>query len=163
MTQEVLHGHEHYKMVDFVGLPMTSELYNDLHTRAKRARVSLFALLHMSHRDAQELDQAEADRNTLLNHRKHHAMTRRVTSGLIRAVFGNALFGVTANDPKWIDADETECHARDYLEKHLSDVQRYLDGRSDLSEKPIPVLRRILKRHGITLDRQQVMRDAVPD
>lgn len=155
ITPDVIAGHERWKIEHTVGLDITSTVYDDLHTSARRSALRRLADLVSDRERLKARDRQEASDNYLLSQRGHYTSTRDLTHEGIAVVFGTDTIHSTA------EQTEAEIVKRltPWLEANLVRVQRAVDRRDDLSADPMFVLRRLLKAVGLKLARRQVMRD----
>ncbi|MEL6407004.1 MAG: hypothetical protein AAFR81_21715 [Chloroflexota bacterium] len=100
-------------------------------------------------------DRDEAQTGVLVIQRKHFIRNRDLIVMAGQAVFGD----------KWLTSEETvtteqiATRLESYLRVHMLEIQHYVDRRCDLSETPISIFRRLLKRVGLKLGRKQRMDD----
>lgn len=152
VTPEVVAGYERWKIENTVGLEITGELYDDLHTSQKRAAVRNLTDLLTEPARLQERDRAEASEKYLLSKRGHYTTRRQLAVEALGLVFGRE--GIRTDDRL------TEAHIVErlgaWVETNLPAVQRLIDNRTDLSRDPMFVLRRLLKALGLKLERQRL-------
>jgi len=142
-------GYERWKIEDTVGLTITPEL-NDRYKK-RRARLGLIRFTNFMQRTeyVQELDREEV--RYLPHERRNHTATRNLFEETVDVVFGEA--GLTSTEV--INRGELEARIKDFIHANMDDIRLFIDGRSDLSENLIPILRRILASHGIKLCSRQ--------
>jgi hypothetical protein len=142
-----------YKVEFAAGQGITADLYDRLHTNGKRADFNRFVDLLDDAESLKQRDRYEASEGVLLSKRQHFIRNRDLI-----AMAGQAVFGV-----HWLQSDE-ELTAGDIAERlqsflrlHYQEIQHYIDQRCDLSQDPVAILRRLLKRVGMGLSRKQIM------
>ncbi len=155
ITHEIRFGHERWKIEDLIGGQITEQLYDDLHTRQLRAALRLFAALDAQPDDLREIDRVQVNQNVWLAKREHITRKIQTVQALIKRVF-----------PGGLDAAEqlTEAQITERmgdLGAVLADLRLYFEDRADYSERPVPVLRRLLAAIGLKLESKQIQRDGV--
>lgn len=144
--------------IEFVsGQTITGELFGLLGSSRKRTDFNRLIDVLDNPDSLKKRDRDEAKIGVLVIQRKHFIRNRDLIDMAGQSVLGD----------KWLHSDEkltTEEIAQrmeTFLRMHINEIQQYIDRRFDLSEEPINIFRRLLKRVGLQLGRTQIMRDGV--
>jgi hypothetical protein len=153
--QQARYGKKRWYIEHTAGQTITDELYDMLHTARKRTDFNRLVDMLDSVQRLQERDRHEAQTGMLLMKRQHYTRHRDIIEAGLSAVFGR----------DWLTSDEslTEAQIADrmsrFLRQHWQTIEIHLDTRRGLSDKPIDVMRRLLRRIGLRLGRKQIMVD----
>jgi len=155
--EEASYGVLRWKIEQLTCKPITEESYDLFHNPRSRAD---FRRLINQLQPVEELklfDRHEAAESVLLSKRKHVTRNRDLIAGAIAAVFGDKwLLGSTSQ----LTESEIRERMTAYLDEHLEEIRTYIDHRwKECSNEEINILRRLLKRIGLKLERKQLMRD----
>jgi hypothetical protein len=151
--EEARFGLLRWKVEYAAGQGITADLYERLHTNGKRANFNRFVDLLDKAESLKQRDRHEAQDGVLLSKRQHFIRNRDLIT-----LAGQSVFGAD-----WLYSEE-ELTAGDIAERlssflrlHTQEIQQYIDRRLDLSEDPLAIFRRLLKRVGMGLARRQIM------
>jgi hypothetical protein len=155
LTPEHHAGYERWKIEETVGLTINEQIYDYFQHPADRAALRLFTDLETSTGKLLARDRKELKNDVLLPNRGHYTRRIEIINELLRRLFPN---GLDSNEELTIgDINRLIQSVQDLLpEFHL-----YFRSRSDRSQKPIAVLRQILRRLGLKLTGRRVQRSKV--
>lgn len=146
-------AHERYKIEEYIGSDIDSEIFEKLGTARKRQALDRFIDLHTSLEQ-----QAARDRQDALD---QHQITKRDHSSMKRLIFEEATIRIWGLAGIWSAEKITEAVFRErataFVKLHLREIKLYIDGRPDLSEDPIRVIRRIFAAICLKLKSRQKM------
>ncbi len=159
ITPAIRAGHERFIIEDAVGLTITPTIHDDLDTSQKRAALRRFTNLG---RDGHELaaeDRAEAERGILPQRRTHSKQERTFFELFCKQVFecqSNELASVLID----VSADTIAEKMDGFIELNGEHLTRLYGWRPAAhSHNPVAVVRWLLNKYGLKLDRKQVMQD----
>lgn len=149
-------GNERWKIENTIGLPITSDLYDEFHTSDAKTRFLNRCDLEDSRAAVVERDRKQASNEHLITRRGHYTMRRALVNQLLRDVFGEQ--GRASTERR--RANEIDERMENFKTLWGDQLRLYFDKRRiDHSDKSIAVLRWILKQYDIQISSQQVMRD----
>lgn len=144
--------------IEFVsGQTITGELFGILGSNRKRVDFNRLIDILDNPDSLKKRDREEAKIGVLVIQRKHFIRNRDLIDMAGHSVFGDKWLH---SDEK-LTADDIATRMETFLRMHINEIQQYIDRRFDLSEDPINIFRRLLKRVGLQLGRTQIMRDGV--
>lgn len=143
-------GLERWKIEHTTGQSINQELLTDYRSPRERAALRRFTdyidrLDNIRQKDRENVEALPFQRGNYTAH-------RTLFEAGLQAVFGDDRLLSTEQ----ISASELTERVTFFIEANLKSIQLLLDKRTDLSEKPIAVFRRLLKRFHIRLDSHQV-------
>jgi len=146
-------GYERWKIEDTTGQEISEELLAAFGKQQNRAALRRFTDYLSSIEFVRQKDRENV--RVLPFQRGHHVANRLLFENALQAVFGDK--GLTSTEV--IEASELEHRAAPFIQANTAEI-RQLDrddkGRTILSEKPIAMYRRLLKRFGVHLSSKQV-------
>lgn len=151
--QDARHGLQRWHIEFTAGQVITEDLYETLHTSRKRGDFNRLVDLLENIETLKKRDRSEAQVGVLLIKRKHFIRNRDLIDMAGQSVFGH----------RWVCSNESLTigdiaqRLEPFLRTHYQEIQLYIDRRLDLSDEPIHIFRRLLKRVGLKLARKQVM------
>lgn len=89
-----------------------------------------------------DLEQLESP----IHQRQHRTVQQELFDTCVKTIFDSL------DNTDYLHAEELETRAQHFIEENLGMIQRFIDGRYDLSQKPIAIIRRILRYFGINLE-----------
>ena len=139
------------------GQTITGELFTLLGTTRKRSDFNRLIDVLDNPDSLKKRDREEAKIGVLVIQRKHFIRNRDLIDMAGQSVLGDKWL----HSDEQFTADEIAKRMETFLRMHIAEIQQYIDRRFDLSDEPINILRRLLKRVGLKLGRTQIMRDGV--
>ncbi len=159
ITPEIRAGHYRFVIEDYVGLPIDSALYDAHHTLQKRLKTGRFADMLTPNAALIKHDRQLAAEGALPSKQLHSAQHCAFMRLFCWQTFG-CKFEQLPDGLQNMPAHELEARMEGFIQLHAAHLKRLFDWRPDAhSHNPIPLIRWILNRYGLKLDRKQVMRD----
>lgn len=155
LTEEDFLGQRRWQIENTTGQSLDETLlerYRELSDRQGLVRFTDY-LLHIE--ISRRKDRRE--REVLPMKRQHDTVAQILFERVVHTVFGEP--GLATDKADAIDAATIEQRMGEFLVEHMADIQLYMDGRSDLSDAAIAILRRILKRFNVWLVSDQARRN----
>ncbi|MBZ0285705.1 MAG: hypothetical protein K8L97_33560 [Anaerolineae bacterium] len=139
-------AHLRWKIEDVTGQDMSADLLERYRSSGNRAAlIRLTTYLHGGQIDAARVDRLET--NKLPFKRSFSTLQIAFFDGLVKAAFGRDGLSSTEEIP----ADELAGRVTPYLDANRQTIRALDNDRLDLSESPIALFRRMLKRFSISL------------
>jgi len=148
-------GELRWRIEHAAGQEITDILYDMLHRGQQRSNFNRLVDMLDDVRQLQDRDRAEAASGVLLTKRRHYTRTRDLVDMGLQSVFGPDWI----NSNEWVSAEQISERTAPFFRSHLSQIQIYIDMRSDLSNDPVAVLRRLAKAVHMKLESKQIMQD----
>ncbi len=139
------------------GQSITGELFTLLGSSRKRSDFNRLIDVLDNPDALKKRDREEAKIGVLVIQRKHYIRNRDLIDMAGRSVLGDKWL----HSDEQLTADDIASRMDAFLRMHIAEIQQYIDRRFDLSDEPINIFRRLLKRVGLKLGRTQIMRDGV--
>ena len=148
ITPAIRAGYHRWQIESCCGLDITSDIYDALHTKTKRAALARYTDLRQPLDALRKLDRQEAKNSVLLSNRQHHTAHVKLAIGVTSSIW---------NGDSWLPKDVIAARFMPTLEQHSEGFGALFpeENRSGLSDKMIPTLRRILSRFGMRLESKQ--------
>jgi Origin of replication binding protein len=156
LTPEVWAGNDRYHIEKTVGDSITPVIYDDFYPKARRDALKVFTNLRRHPQHLQAQDRAEAAVETLLSKRQHHAPRARLVKDLLQTIFAIEDVNTLRQGTDLILASDLCRRMRTWLDQHEAEVPLYFERRKERSNDPLAVLRWILARIGLSLERKRV-------
>lgn len=150
ITEAIRLGHERWQIENTVGLTISPQVYDDLHTPKQRRALRLFTALDADRADLIRLDRADIEGEAWLSKRRYVCQRTALIERVLTAVFPA---GLTAD--VWLTSADIYERLGD-VAALIRDLQLFFNDRADYSSAPLAVLRRVLGYAGLTLDRKRV-------
>ncbi len=141
-----------WQIEEATGRIISPELYAQYHKQQARQGLRLFTAYLSDTESVKQLDRSDAE--SLPAKRHHTTAQRQLFTAALANAFPNK--GLLTGEEDAIPAAVLLKRITAFAVDHLPDIRRYLDGRGDLSEKPVAVLRRLLGRFNVKLVSKQV-------
>lgn len=155
--EEAAYGVLRWKIEQLTCKDIIEQSYDLFHNPRSRADFSRLMNQLQPIEELKQYDRGEAADNVLLSKRKHVTRNRDLIAGAAAAVFGDEW--LTGNTNKLTESDIRQ-RMTEYLDEHLDEIRTYIDHRwQECSDEEINILRRLLKRIGLKLERKQIMQD----
>jgi hypothetical protein len=159
VTDEIRYGHDRYKIEDVVGLEWTDQLDDDLESSQKREALRRFADLETPAEELKAKDRAEASTpegwgGVLLMKRKHFTMQAELINEALRLVYRD---GLDDGCKIPLRAEDIEERLGDFAQRREKELMRALGWRSNQSRNAVPLLRWMLGRVGLRLNKARRM------
>lgn len=160
ITDAIMAGHLRFKIEDTSGLSISEDLFDRLRTASQRAALVRLASLIDDQAALAEFDQAQAREREPLHRRKHLAAGRELFWHIVKVAFGVDTLDGLQNALQDMPADELANVCAFIAAHHMGQLKSLFGWRkgNTRGDNPIAVLRFILARFSLRLERKRVHR-----